>query len=254
MRLVLKAQPNSIMVRTLKPPLAIGADLPLGPAPFYEEPPDIDGSDFRGCLTHIESQLTHLMGLTPEEAAKTQSRTEGAKFAWRPALGACDASKARTTSISRAWRKTATWLADARRTKLEMRKREAWWKIMWYEHPKPLQVLATEPQKAAMQAFAEWRGKLTLGMLDHEPAATLLEEVAIKQAEREEAAAGKAATMKWVRWLHEGLAAGLGRQHKMSKVAQGWAPTATASGRANDMPSLEEEDVDEEDGLSPEQL
>ena len=90
---------------------------------------------------------------------------------------------------------------------------------MWYEHPKPLQILATEPQKAGLQAFAEWRGKFTLGMLEHEPAATLLEEVAIKQAKREEAAAGKAATLKWVSWLHEGLATGVGRQQKVSKVA-----------------------------------
>ena len=35
-RLVLKAKPNSIMVRTLKPPLAIGVDPPFGPIPLYE--------------------------------------------------------------------------------------------------------------------------------------------------------------------------------------------------------------------------
>ena len=160
------------------------------------------------------------MGLTPEEAAKTQSRAEGTKFAWKPALGKCDVSKARTTSVSRAWRRTATWLTEASKTKLEIRKREAWWKIMWYEHPKPLEVLATEPQKAAMRAFTVWRGKLTLNMLRLEAVAAMLQEVASKQADIEEAAAGKAATLKWVSWLHEGPATGLGRQHKMSKVAQ----------------------------------
>jgi len=69
-RLVLKAKPNSIMVRTLKPPLAIGVELPFGPIPLYEEPPDIDANDFQTCLAQVEKQLTHLLGLTPEEAAK----------------------------------------------------------------------------------------------------------------------------------------------------------------------------------------
>ena len=54
--------------------------------------------------------------------------------------------------------------------------------------------------------------------------------------------------------MHEGPVAGLGRQHKMSKVSQGRAPTAIAHGKADDMPSLEDEDVDVEDGLSEEQM
>ena len=147
--------------------------------------------------------------------------------------------------------RTATCLADAKRRKLEMRKREAWWKIMWYEHPQPMLALATEPQKAAMNAFADWKGKITLDMLRHEAVATMLEEVASKQADKEKAAAGKAATLKRVSWMHEGPAVGLGRQHKMSKVAQGWAPLATASGRASDMPSLDEEDIDDDADLVP---
>ena len=40
----------------------------------------------------------------------------------------------------------------------------------------------------------------------------------------------------------------------MSKVAEGWTPTAIAHGRADDMPDLEEEDVDDEDGLFMEGL
>ena len=117
-----------------------------------------------------------------------------------------------------------------------------------------MQLLATEPQKVAMKAFADWKKTITLDMLKHEAVAMMLEEVAKKQADNEEAAAGKAATLKWASWMHEGPAAGLGRQHKMSKVAQGWAPTAIAKGRADDMPSLEEEDIDDEDGLSLEGL
>ena len=75
-RLVIKAKPNSVMMKTLKPPLAIGPDLPFGPAPFYEEPVHMEASDFEGVVAKVEEQLTHLLGLIPEEAAKTQGRAE----------------------------------------------------------------------------------------------------------------------------------------------------------------------------------
>ena len=58
-------------------------------------------------------------------------------------------------------------------------------------------------------------------MLQQDSIAVMFEEVATKQVEKEEPAASKAATLKWVSWLHEGPAVGLGRQHRMSKVAQG---------------------------------
>ncbi len=121
-----------------------------------------------------------------------------------------------------------------------MKKRASWWKVLWYSHPHPREVLATKEQNDAMKVFGDWREAITLSMLQQDSVATMLEEVATKQADREEAAASKAVTLKWVSWLHEGPAAGLGRQHRMSKVAQGWAPTATACGRASEMPDLED--------------
>ena len=79
-----------------------------------------------------------------------------------------------------------------------MRKREAWWKVMWYEHPHPKQCHATEPQKIAMGNFDLWKNAITLDMLQHDTVTKMLEEVARKQAESEESAAGKAATQKWI--------------------------------------------------------
>ena len=72
-----------------------------------------------------------------------------------------------------------------------------------------------------MKVSGDWREAITLSMMQQEAVSLMLEEVATRQAEREEAAASKAITLKWVSWLHEGPAAGLGRQHRMSKVAQG---------------------------------
>ncbi len=94
--------------------------------------------------------------------------------------------------------KTAAWLADARRTKLELKKRASWWKVLWYSHPHPREVLATKEQNDAMKVFGDWREAITLSMLQQDSVATMLEEVATKQADREEAAASKATTLKWV--------------------------------------------------------
>ena len=41
-------------------------------------------------------------------------------------------------------------------------------------------------------------------------------------------------TRKWLSWLHEGPAAGLGRQHQMPRVAGGWIPSRTATVKVGD--------------------
>ena len=69
--------------------------------------------------------------------------------------------------------------------------------------PHPREVLATKEQKEAMKVFGDWREAITLGMMQREAVSLMLEEVATKQAEREEAAASKAITLKWFSWLHE---------------------------------------------------
>ena len=70
-----------------------------------------------------------------------------------------------------------------------MKKRASWWKVLWYDHPHPREVLATNEQKEAMKVFGDWRGAITLGMLQRDAVAAMLEDVAIKQAEKEEASA-----------------------------------------------------------------
>ena len=80
-------------------------------------------------------------------------------------------------------------------------------------------------------------------------------EHALKIAANAEAQADHASTSTFLNWLHEGPAAGLGRQHKLSRVATGWIPS-----RVGDIPEDRDElgDPENEDeianGLSAEQL
>ena len=76
----------------------------------------------------------------------------------------------------------------------------------------------------------------------------------MKFAERAEDQANRAANMRFLDWLNEGPASGLGKQHKLSRTATGWIPSRC--GEEYDKPEEQEDRHDDEmiDGLSAEQL
>ena len=82
----------------------------------------------------------------------------------------------------------------------------------------------------AFQAFIKWRGIITEEMLQHSTWTAALRQTALENADREEAAAQKMSLMAWTKWIHEGPAAGLRRQHRFSRVSDGWMPTARSTG------------------------
>jgi hypothetical protein len=63
----------------------------------------------------------------------------------------------------------------------------------------------------------------------------------------------QAARVAWTSWLQEGPAKGLGRQHKMSRVAHGWIPSKV--GDASQSDSCDDEDcIDDLDGLTEDDI
>ena len=91
-------------------------------------------------------------------------------------------------------------------------------------------------------------------MLETPAWVAILERVARMQAESQEAEASRMARARWISWLNDGPSAGLGRQHKMSRVAIGWVPTAIASGNAEAITATADDGDDDMEGLSEEQL
>ena len=65
-------------------------------------------------------------------------------------------------------------------------------------------------------------------------------------------AAQHASLKKWIKRVHEGPASGLRRQHKFSRCAAGWTPTAKSSGTVSKTDTTDE--IDAVDGLSHDQL
>ena len=71
-------------------------------------------------------------------------------------------------------------------------------------------------------------------------------------AETEEKAAQHASLMKWTKWIHEGPADGLIRQHKFSRTVKGWTPTAKSTGV---IAGIEQEDeLEDLDGVGVDDL
>lgn len=128
----------------------------------------------------------------------------------------------KTNAVSRAWRFDSKWLkvmATRRNAKLRSR---ALWKLIHYEHQLGG---GNDPQlKEGKSEFEVWHGKLNFEQCrDKHTAAELAQEVD-SRAEKEEAVASTRSIPNHRQWPKEGVENGLGRQHKMSRTANGWIP------------------------------
>ena len=79
-------------------------------------------------------------------------------------------------------------------------------------------------------------------------------EHAVKFAERAEEQAHHAASARFLDWLNEGPAAGLGQQHKLSRTATGWIPSRCGDDEGDPDKSSIDRDDESVESLSAEQL
>ena len=186
-----------------------------------------------------------LEGLQPQAR---KGRSNGVRFCWKPAMGDDTAGAAKTTSVSRAWKRTAKWLGDITHTKMERVAESVRWKVRFYRHPRPNPAQASEEQVTCFKVFEDWRGSIKAGQLHSRPWLDMLRLVAEKQAEKERAAAQLDSIKGYILWVTNGPAGGLRRQHQFTRIATGWTETAVSHQNGNELG-----DQDELDGLSDEQ-
>ena len=96
------------------------------------------------------------------------------------------AGAAKTTSVSRAWRRTAKWLGDILHTKAEKNAEAVRWKVRFYRRPKPNPAQATREQVVSFKVFDDWEGNIQSGQLHSKPWLDVLRHVVNKQAEKED--------------------------------------------------------------------
>jgi len=216
-RLYLRAEPRQAVVRQLQSLGKFEAKMPFGPEPCRVYPEieamlqDTTATNDDLCTLftdRLEAELTDIYGLTPSKAKPFLGRSSGPKFVWRSALDEQIGIR-KTTSVSRAWRRTANWLTELNGTKKLVAAKVAVSKILWYSHPHPLKEAATPEQLLGFQTFLNWRGIITAEMLQHGPWIIALRDTALKNAVNEEVAAQAMSIKAWTKWIHEGPAAGL---------------------------------------------
>ena len=161
-RLYIRANPRALTVRTLKATTTVGAVLPHGPL----NKSVLDGVDTEGWnkdqlyglfLTRMEDEAASLMALDGREKAALEGRSEGPKFVVTSALGENSGSSRRTIAVSRAWRRSAKWLAVITSGAKDNEKQAARRRLKNYEHPAPRVEVATMQQKRSFAKFEAWK-------------------------------------------------------------------------------------------------
>ena len=118
------------------------------------------GKDYNGLIGAIEEELCAVEGLEGLQSQARKGRSKGARFCWKPAMGDDTTGAAKSTSVSRAWRRTAKWLGDVLNTKRETNAETNRWKIRFYRHPRPDPARASGEQVMSFKVFEDWRGSI----------------------------------------------------------------------------------------------
>lgn len=158
-------------MRALKKIGTIGAVLPHGPAWLHDDLDDVEGmtndQKYGLFITRMEREVVSLLALDDKAAKQFIGRADDPKFVQEHALGNEHGGTRRTTSVSRAWRRTSGWLDDLLNTDPLLPKEAAMLKLLTYRHPSPPPLKATPEQMDGFRSFLSWRKRLTRGMLEY---------------------------------------------------------------------------------------
>ena len=144
-------------MRSLAAPKAFAVHSPFGPLvePPIQPPeaypggdrtddvsPNTDDEDeadkeYRVCVEQIERELASLAGLTGKKLVEHTGRADGVGYKWTHASTEQPTGSSKTTSTSRAWRRTAKWLRDLERCKCPTRADAIRWHILYFTHDAP---------------------------------------------------------------------------------------------------------------------
>ena len=247
MRIYLRAEPRAIMANCFCKPAKFGAVLPAGCLP---EPPnyatvasrEVDGAmhivaaqfdaSYVEWIGKVETELADVCGLDGEARKMATGRAAGPRFALKPALGHVGSPLPRASPVTCAWRTVAAWLLQVQRglavTQDPMQQPNLTALCVVGRVLKRFRLHTWQDMGAhdGAASFHTWFDSIQRGLLYQAQYVVVLRMEAVRLARA--AAEGDIAARRrsWLSWLHEGPAAGIGRQHRMSRVAGGWIPSA----------------------------
>ena len=254
-RLLMRASPRSVMVNTLRKPATFTAVLATGCAPPERDYSDVvavhgmhgatTGSFNRGYTAWIaraEDELADVCSLDGRARSRATGRALGPKFVLQPALGPIGTEATRVLPTTVAWQVLAAWLGQlqqalcAQRVLLSRASPEPWTRC----HPdctvarvraRLLRHDWTHLGDCALATeFKKWLAAIDGQLLCDIPYVVSIRVATVKRAHSLAAHDLAERRKSWISWLHGGPSAGLGRQHRMTRVAHGWISTPVAAG------------------------
>ena len=238
-RLLLRAAPRSHKMRCLAAPYKFGAHMPQGCAPLPMSYEDVVGFDvspsvtsenldesFNRLISRVEGELADVCGLSGKDREKACCRAQGPRFVFRPALGPVGSPTPRVSRVTNAWRTVDAWLRQLQQGisavgplahALSHSASRARYRIL---HTRWSGLGVTDEARV----FCVWTDSIVPWMLTDRVQVAGLRCHAHAMARRGADADRRRATASWLSWLEEGPAAGLARQHRLSRVAAGWVP------------------------------
>ena len=153
------------MVRQLKSLGKFEAKMPFGPEPCRCYP-EIEAMVLDNASTtdlynlfmdRMEQELVDVNGLDPSQAKRYTGRSSGPEFVWKSALNE-EIGNRRTTSVSRAWRRTSNWLAEILRSRNLVASKLAVSKVLFFVHPLPNKEKATPPTVDCLPGLRKMEG------------------------------------------------------------------------------------------------
>ena len=242
-RLLLRAAPRAARIRVLTAPRGFRAALPYGPATLETiteaeaasevavatstNELDID-QEFVKIVVSVERQLSLISGHTKGDEQLHAGRAHGPGFKWRCPMKDNPQLQA-ASPLSRAWTRVASWLQALLELLLLQRKHTSTKVSNGIARIQKCLLLHAHflPTGREERMFIAWQQHLTNDMLQSVEVVNALSEVAVNMSQtlvHEEQLTSRA---NWISWVNDGPSAGIGRQHRMSRVAIGWVQSKT---------------------------
>ena len=238
-RLLLNDRAVTAWVRQPKPVEPLPAILPYGPltlrstnATLVHDEQSLDeyGSQV---LRAIETELYELLAhqCMPGEL----SRAEGPALVWRQLQHQSTPEHGRGNPLVHGWATVVCWLRTAITSTSLSRRQSAKWRLLYVD---PGGVSRDPPSHKELQqavlTFRAWRDRLHWLPLDDAAILKQLYVQALGFAKATAEQASRLAARAFAQWLQDGPAAGLKRQHQMSRTAVGWIPAAIGEVEADE--------------------
>ena len=176
--------------------------------------------------------------LTCDDATR---RAQGPAFVLQPAMGQVGTDGTRVQPTTSAWQILAAWLGQVQQALCTLRVLHS------RTTPEPRTRCHPACTVARVRArlvrhdwsylgttdlaaeFRSWLTSIDLQLLYDIPYVVSIRCATVKRATALAAHDLTERRKSWVSWLHNGPAAGLGRQHRMTRVAHGWIPAPVAA-------------------------